>query len=299
MMTCRTALWALCSLLFVLALPCAVGADALSWSAPADPKTCPVGDTSVWAEYEGGADCIRYFWAGDLDDAPVALVRLYGDRTRHLRSEPEEIPGNTVRDQHDHAARWAVELGMPVVVIARPGTYGSSGDHRRRRSIEEFRAIDAALDRIVERHRIGSVILSGHSGGATAAAALLTFGRKDVACAILTSGAFDLLERARLLREHSGRVPRPGVDLTGVVGPYDPLDHIAGIVPNPDRLILVIGNSRDSVTPFALQREFANALAAAGHNVRLMEHSAIGPRYHDLRGSIGYTATRDCLATGN
>jgi len=266
----------------------------LGWNMPAEEQACPVGDDAVWVEYSAGDDCIRYFAGGELDDAPLVIVRLYGDRTSYMGRNAEDIPGNTADAQQAYAERRADELGMPVVVIARPGTYGSSGDHRRRRQVEEFLALNAALDEVVRRHRIGRVILSGHSGGATAAAALLTFGRSDVACAVLTSGAYGLLERAHMLRERNDREQRPGVDLTGFADPYDPLDHIDGILHDPGRTILVIGNEDDQVTPFILQQRFAEAVAAAGHNVQLMTHPAQAPKHHDLTSSIGITAAARC-----
>jgi hypothetical protein len=40
------------------------------------------------------------------------------------------------------------------LIIARPGTYGSSGNHYRRRQAEEFRALNAAVDAIKARYAI-------------------------------------------------------------------------------------------------------------------------------------------------
>ncbi|MDQ7730977.1 hypothetical protein [Halomonas sp. SpR8] len=269
-------------------------ADPLLWNTPANQQSCPVGESAVWAEYEGGAECIRYFFAGDINDAPFVFFRMYGDRGVSMGKPPEDIANNTVAEQRAIAERKAIELGLPVIILARPGTYGSSGDHRERRQKSEFLAINAALNEITQKHRIERLVLSGHSGGATAAAAVLTLGRDDVACAILTSGAFALLERAQRLRERNGKDPIPGVDLTGISNPYDPLEHIAGITDDPQRIILVIGNSQDSSTPFDLQRRFASALADAGHRVSLIEQAAHGPKFHNLRGAIGYTAIEHC-----
>ena len=266
----------------------------LAWNTPADRQNCPIEKSAVWAEYEDGAECIRYFFSSDIDEAPLVFIKMYGDRSVTMRQPPEEISNNTEEEQQAIAERRTHELGLPVIILARPGTYGSSGNHGERRQKSEFLALDAALDEIMQKHRIGSLILSGHSGGATAIGALLTLGREDITCAIMTSGAFGLLERAQRLRERKGNPSQPGIDSTGLPTPYDPLEHISGVIDDPERTIIIIGNHNDINTPFDLQEKFTAALSDAGHQVTLIDHPAHGPSSHNLKGRIGYTAIEYC-----
>lgn len=279
----------------VPALSAAEGPMApLPWNWQANKENCPEPADAVWVDYPNGQDCIRYFTGGDVIDAPVAIIIFRGDRTGAAHREPENIRYNTPHEQRAVAERLARQTNLPVVIVARPGTYGSSGDHAKRRQLKEFLALDAALDAIRVRHGISRLVLVGHSGGATAAAALLTLGRNDISCAVLTSGAYALLERARILREQNGQKVRPGLDTTGLPSPYDPLEHIGGIVHDADRKIIVIGNLKDRVTPFRLQEKFVLALRGNGHAARLKTHSALPPKYHDLKGSVGLKTAARC-----
>jgi len=268
-------------------------AEPLRWNAPADQAECPVGDTAVWTRYRGGRDCIRYFASGNLDHAPLAMILFYGDRRDWIRRDPATIPRNTVRAQQAYVAGLSERFGLPVILVARPGTFGSSGNHFHRRQAAEFLALDNALDEIRERYHIGRFVLVGQSGGATAVAAMLTLGRTDISCAVLTSGAYALLERAEFLRKQNGYPSRPGRDTTGLPHPYDPLAHVNGIVDDRDRLILVIGSPEDRLTPFRFQKEFADAVMARGHRVRLMEHPAPAPLHHAL-ANVGLEAAAEC-----
>lgn len=268
--------------------------QALSWGGQPSKDLCSLSEGGVWTEYAGGVECLRYFVGGEIDNAPVVIVVLRGDRDTWLKRDPKDIPQNTVSAQTALARSLSEEMGFPVVVLSRPGTYGASGDHRRRRQIEEFLAIDGALDSIRADHRIGRFVLLGHSGGATAGAALLTLGRDDIGCAVLTSGAFGLLERAEVLRESAGRLSRPGVDTTGLPTPYDPLDHLDGVVADQARLIIILGNSHDRVTPFYLQKRFYQGLRFWGHRAQLREAGASAPAYHNLTGKAGPRAAAEC-----
>jgi len=270
----------------------------LLWNQPASREHCPVGDEAVWVHYPQGNACMRYFSAGNLQAAPLAVVMLKGDRVSQIKRPPETIPGNTAADQRRQARAILRQTGLPTIIIARPGTYGSSGNHYRRRQAEEFQAIDAALNAIKARYGIQRFILSGHSGGATAASALLTTGRRDIACAVLTSGAWGILERAQRLRQQRGEAPAPALDGTGLPHPWDPLDHISGIAADPFRLILVIGNPQDRNTPFDLQARFADALREHGHRVELLERPARPPQFHNLTGNAGINAIRLCPLRG-
>lgn len=266
----------------------------LLWNQPANPQTCPVGDDAVWVEYAGGSACIRYFSAGSLQDAPLALVMFKGDRVSLIKRPPDQIPANTADAQRREAQAIFRRSGLPTLIVARPGTYGSSGNHYRRRQAEEFLALNAAVDAIKARYGIARFILSGHSGGATAASALLTFGRRDIDCAVLTSGAWGLLERAGRMRKERDEASAPGLDGTGLANPWDPLDHVADIANDPARLILVIGNRQDRNTPFDLQTRFVQALREHGHQVKQLERPAVAPEYHDLHGNQGVNAIALC-----
>ena len=266
----------------------------LLWNQPANKQTCPPGDDAVWVHYTGGAACIRYFSAGTLRDAPLVLVVFKGDRVSLIKRPPQDIPANTADAQRRQAQTILRQSGLPTVIVARPGTYGSSGNHYRRRQAEEFLALNAAVDAIKARYGIQRFILSGHSGGATAASALLTYRRRDIDCAVLTSGAWGLLERAERMRKERGEASAPDLDGTGLANPWDPLDHIADIAADPSRLILVIGNPQDRNTPFDLQTRFAQALREHGHRVKQLERPAVAPEYHDLQGNPGINAITLC-----
>ncbi|MGK9172011.1 alpha/beta hydrolase [Yokenella regensburgei] len=284
-------------LFFLLMFAVSAHADTpLLWNQKASRQHCPVGDDAVWVTYAGGAACIRYFSAGDMQASPRVLVILKGDRVSLIARPPESIPANTVQAQRKQAEAIMRRSGLPTVIIARPGTYGSSGNHYRRRQQEEFLALNAALDAIKARYNIQRIILSGHSGGATAASALLALGRRDIDCAILASGAWGLLERAERQRQERGEPSAPTLDGTGLAHPWDPLDHIGGIVTDPARLILVIGNPEDTVTPFDLQTRFADALRRQGHQVRLLTRPAVAPAFHNLKGNPGVNAVALCPA---
>ena len=259
--------------------PSAIAADGatLQWNRPAVRASCPDRAGYLWVQPAEGPACIRYFASGDIDDARIAIVQFSGDRDGVMNQAPERIPGNTEPLRMLDAQRSRDRAGVPWVFVARPGTYGSSGDHRKRRELAEFHALDAALDALMQRHRIQRIVILGHSGGATAGAALLTLGRTRIACAVLTSGAYGLLERARRLKQS-----RDGVsDTTGSTQFYDPLEHIGGIVRDPLRRIVLVGNRADAV-------------ARAGHRVDVMTHAAEPPQNHDLTDRIGLKTASLC-----
>jgi pimeloyl-ACP methyl ester carboxylesterase len=264
--------------------------EVLHWNQPALRANCPDRPGYLWVQPVEGPACIRYFASRDIDGARVAIVQFSGDRDGVMDQAPTRIPGNTEALRTLDAQRSRDRAGVPWVFVARPGTYGSSGDHRKRREPVEFHALDAALDALMQRHRIQRIVILGHSGGATAAAALLTMGRTRVACAVLTSGAYGLLERARLLgRSRDGRS-----DTTGSTQFYDPLDHVNGIARDPSRRIVLIGSPDDRNTPFALQQRFADAVAKAGHRVEIKTHAAEPPMNHELTDRIDLRTASLC-----
>jgi pimeloyl-ACP methyl ester carboxylesterase len=267
----------------------------LLWNQHAVAANCPHSEDAVWVTYRTDAACIRYFTAGNMQNAAVVVVVFRGDRVPLIKRPPQTIPANTATAQRKQAQKLHKQTGLPVAIVARPGTYGSSGNHYRRRQLAEFLALNAALDSLRQRYHIRQFILTGHSGGATAASALLTLGRKDVQCAVLTSGAWDLLNRAEALRKNRGEQSDADKDVTGLSQPYDPLYHIDSIVHDPHRQVWLIGNPQDRITPFDLQAKFARALRAHGHQAVLIKWPASPPEYHKLKRNPGIYYVNKCI----
>ncbi len=97
-----------------------------------------------------------------------------------------------------------------------------------------------------------------------------------------------------MLREAASRASRPGRDTTGLENPHDPLEHVAGIVHDSTLQIIILGDARDTVTPFALQQDFAAALKSAGHRVAVEEYPAAEPSFHRLPGNIALKTAAQC-----
>jgi hypothetical protein len=228
-----------------------------------DRSACALMKHAVWVEHAHGTECIRYYASLDLQGAKQAVFYFHGDRLDGARPANSTYRDNSVRAQLRSANVQAKRFGVPFVMVARPGVYGSSGRHGERRHAKEFHSLNAALDAIKARHGIQSVVLTGQSGGGTVVGALLTLGREDVSCAVGTSG------------------------------PYETLAHVGAIHTDPRRRVFIIGDPRDQQTPFPQQREFAERVRRAGHSVTLVEAQAGGRAFHDLR-SAAYLAAALC-----
>jgi hypothetical protein len=287
-----TAVW---SIILTAGMGFAQNSEPLTWSAQADHSRCPVGPTALWIDAPDVEACMRFFSAGEIKSAPLVVVLLRGDRNAFVKIHPSKIPQNTIEEQEKLAKNARNRVGLPVISLARPGTYGSSGNHLRRRQKPEFDTINATLNALRERYGMGEFVLVGHSGGATAVGAMLTYGRRDLRCAIIVSGAFDLLERARGLRHLNGRREKPGRDTTGLANPYDPISYLGGIGIHPERRIVVMGDPHDTVTPFSLQEKFAENVRLLGHRVEVHRIKARAPAHHNPGPAVSLDMVKPCL----
>ena len=242
---------------------------------------------AVWVDHQHGTECIRYYPSENIGGGKPTVFWMAGDR----------ISGNRVNGYNDNsvaaqiraAQKNAKSNGLPWIMLARPGVYGSSGDHGQRRRIKELFSVNAALDAIKKARNIQRIIVAGQSGGGGLVGGLLTLGRTDIDCAISTSGVLSVRQRIALTSK------RPGVDSTGYSDSYDPYEHIDAIVKDQKRRIFIVGDPQDTNVPWTTQLEFAEALRKLGHNAMAVEGAAKGGEHHSLY-HIGYKLPGWCAA---
>ena len=261
---------------------------ALQWGVSISEADCRQLTHAVWVSHTEGTECIRYYPSAGLEAAgtasprpKVAVLFFHGD---HLAGKTPLGDYGKITPQRllDTVQRNEQQYKVPYILVARPGVYGSSGDHTERRRAKEFRSLNAAVDAIKARHGLEQVVLAGQSGGATAAAAILTLGRQDVKCVAAGSGGYAVKELAVVKWQKLGVSPRRGCDGTGYCDPYDVIEHVDGIAPDPGRQIYLIGDPQDQNTVFPLQRAFFDKVREAGHQVMLMEARGRGPDRHGM-----------------
>ena len=140
--------------------------------------------------------------------------------------------------------------------------------------------MDGAVDALKARLGIQRVVLAGQSGGSTISAALLTLGRRDVACAVLGSGLLSVveIEYAHRVRERLPEI-QPALMSVHLFDPTDRLDWIERV---QARRIFVLGDPTDVRTPFPQQRGFADRLRGLGHHAVSIEVKALGDLMHGV-----------------
>lgn len=301
MMQWRAVCLAFCLLVIMAPLHARAVADVatntfyLPWGQEARQDACPDQPGFLWVSHLSGQSCVRYFKGGQLKGAKIAVVQFHGDRDRSARQAVDQIAGNTQAYQEAYAARQASSLGAPFIVMARPGTYGSSGNHLNKRGIAEFVAMAAGLDALKARYGIDRFIMVGHSGGATVIASLMTLGRSDIRCAILTSGLYYYVPRDVFWRMQNNRSVDYDRSANLLFDKYDPADHVGDVVADPDRHVYIVGDPKDTNTPFHLQVAFGWALRKHGHRVDILEAIGKPPAHHNLTGGVALKLARTCV----
>ncbi|WP_273773118.1 alpha/beta fold hydrolase [Brucella intermedia] len=247
------------------------------------PEQCSGIPNALWADIATGGECIRYYPAGlSSGHNPVALLFFPGDiilRTaRGVRFVGKSYTQQTPNRLIKLMSEWAVDAGTPAIYIARPGIFGSSGDHEKRRLPYEIELMDRTLDMLKTRHRIDRFVLVGQSGGAQIAAALLNR-RPDIAASVMTAGLLSVHQTVSRWRRVN---PVPGGATYAVEALYDPIQEVEHIRRAPAPKIVLISDPRDTVMPLHSQVQYLRRLQAEGFEpVHIYAH-AEGHKHHNL-----------------
>ncbi|MDH6150485.1 MULTISPECIES: alpha/beta hydrolase family protein [Paraburkholderia] len=247
------------------------------------PEHCARVPNGLWIEVDGSGECIRYYAHGFGDgENSIALVYFSGDvmlRTskgaRHISRA--YVAASPMKIEKDLAA-WSAEAQRPAIFLARPGIYGSSGDHNLRRRPREIELMNRALDVLKEDFKISSFILAGHSGGGQIAAALLNK-RSDIEAGVFSSG---LVSVKQVTAYWEYRREIPGKLLDDATTYYDPVDEIGNIRRDPMPAIYVISDPEDRSVPFYSQLYYVRRLRTIGLNPRHIYAHAAPPQRHLL-----------------
>lgn len=257
-------------------------------------SACRTSYGAVWVTVDGKGDCIRYFKSGVMPDRnDLVYVWFHGDRVkRHgtlMRPTPNYESTSNIPSLQARAHLRRQFLNRPYIQISRPGVYGSSGEHGKRRSPREVMSMNGALDKIKKQFNIRAFILTGQSGGGHIVASLLAY-RDDILCAVITSGVTSVKARYRLNGDSYDPTGQSDDEL------YDPIDHVAEILPDPKRQVYVIADPRDRNVPASTQRAYADALNARGVSARYIEEErGTGSQHHGLE-MVGLEYALKCEA---
>jgi pimeloyl-ACP methyl ester carboxylesterase len=235
---------------------------------------CKSPRNAVWVRVDGTGYCVRYWISaagGSKDEAVVFVHGDLGDAKTPTNLNRYAALMTAGRMQRD-VQRWSRVYGGPYIAIGRLGAFGSSGDHRKRRSLLEIRVVMAALDELKVRHGLKRFHLAGQSGGAHTVAGLAQM-RADVGCAVMAAGVISVKTRAR----DSGRKIDPGTKAS-----YDPIDHVEAMQHQPGRRMIVMSDPDDQLVSFHSQREFAERVRAKSLPVLQVSADSGTENFHGL-----------------
>lgn len=275
-------------------LPFATGdgnfsAESLVRGVAATAEQCAAVPNAAWARAPSGeSECIRYWASGLAAGTPVPRVLVYIPGDQMASDQPDagysaRNPGNI----QGVADAMRARTGAPFILLARPGIFGSSGEHKQRRRELEPRLVSAALDEIKARHAIAELVLVGLSGGGHTVASLLGW-RSDIVCAVPASS----VSSPRLRWQGMGRTS----DVTGFNDSHEPIEHLRREVFHPRLRVFVLGDPNDSNVLWSTQTPLAARLKELGVAAELVTGEGSDPQRHVLGASaqqIGAECLRD------
>ena len=254
----------------------------------ASSETCSRATGAFWVVDDGRGDCIRTYQSGFANGSnPRVIVFFHGDLIAGVRGKTpvtlvdRSYPQSTPDQMQASNDSFAKAAALPFVQVARPGAFGSSGDHLLRRRPREVRLVNAALDALKAVHAVQTFYIAGQSGGGHNAAALLAL-RRDIACAVIASAPAS----TRVYDMARGFTVPPGQF-------FDPAEHVGNIASSSPPRIFILGDPRDTVVSFSSQRDYFERLTQVGLPTRLLIGKAQPPKHHEL-GATALLVILEC-----
>jgi dienelactone hydrolase len=246
--------------------------NVLTRSVTVTESQCKSLRTAAWVRVDGTGYCVRYWISKAGGSKDEAIVFVHGDigdfkKPNTLNQYAAFVTaGRVQRDVH----RLSRIYGGPYIAIGRIGAFGSSGDHRKRRTLLEVRVAAAALDVLKETYGLKRFHLAGQSGGGHTVAALVQR-RTDVGCAVMAAGVISVKSRSRDL----GKAIASGVF-------YDPIDAVDSMQHQPGRRLIVISDPDDQIVSFRSQREFVERVKAKTIPILQISADSGAKNFHGL-----------------
>ena len=257
--------------------------SAVTRGVKATHEQCAKVANAVWAVAGNQAECLRYWAAGfEKTTHQRAIVFFHGDVFVGVGKTNPEYLNTSLSAQQDIAEVWAKRLNAPYVSFARPGTFGSSGDHMQRRRKPESELISAALDLLKARLGVEEWVVAGQSGGGHVTASLLSQ-RNDIVCAVPTSSP----SSPRVRWEIAGRTR----DTTNYADSYEPTQYLFKDRMHPKLKVFVLGDLQDKNVFWPSQTVLADALQKINVPVSILRGEGTGSDAHGLSRSARIVAS--------
>jgi hypothetical protein len=240
----------------------------------------------LWVRVESRGFCVRFWLSTAGGSKDEALVAFHGDIGGRIDGKLQLL--EQARSISDESLQRAADYGSslyrgPYFLIARPGAFGSSGNHvKDRRTLLEIRVAMAALDALKQHYGFKRFHLVGQSGGGHTVAGLVQL-RSDIGCAVITSGAISVssMERDR------------GHPIVGKQRFYDPIDHVNAMKQLPDLRLFVVSDRKDKFVSYHSQLEFVERVKAHNLPITHVTATATDKDSHDLF-NYGLRLAVDC-----
>jgi hypothetical protein len=108
---------------------------------------CAALPTAVWVVVGGQGECIRYYHSDAGGSGREVLVYFAAD-VAGVNGRGEMRPNELYLKESPAASQngsagWSRTLRVPYLLLGRPGTFGSSGEHAKRRTAREIDVVSA------------------------------------------------------------------------------------------------------------------------------------------------------------
>ena len=262
-----------------------------------DKNTCTASKGTFYIEYKDGPECLAYYVVGRVPSDGRAIIFVGGDMVWGERLKQIEM-FQAFASQMSSAVRAFRDEDVPIVILGRPGLFGSSGDHQNRHRPREYGLIGQAIEQLVRRFKLTRVALVGASGGSSAIMGALSSGTNEGNCIIAGSGAYEIAEIAARKYENQGKPVSREQKREWDNHFFSHHRALSGMAREALRRVFLIGDSTDLFAPFAQQVRYAETLQRAGHRVRLVEAKSKGGDGHSFVDESLRAAAR-CLKGDN
>jgi pimeloyl-ACP methyl ester carboxylesterase len=282
-------------LLFIFAVATGFAAEATPLASDRDMVTgvsvteadCRAQVGRRWVKVENRGFCFRFWLSTVGGSKDEALVAFHGDIGGRIDGKLQLL--EQARSVSDESLQSTAHNGSrlfrgPYFFIARPGAFGSSGNHvKDRKTLLEIRIASAALDALKQEYGFKRFHLVGHSGGGHTVAGLVQL-RSDIGCAVIASGGISLRSQMRD-RGYPNFVVKPPF--------YDPIDHVNAMKQRPDLRLFVVSDRNDKLVSYSSQLEFVERVKAHNLPITHVVATATDKDHHGLF-SRGHQLAVDC-----